>query len=309
MKNKKEKNPEETLNPPLNFAKTLGEFAVEINGLQKKFGNFGIDVTFSLPKGSIMGFVGKNGAGKTTTIKAILNMLNRDGGEIKIFGLDNLEHEAQIKQKIGVVMDSPFYEENWTLAQVGRVLEPFYAEWDNHRFNKMLNDFSLDPNKKIKELSRGMKMKIMVAAALAHNPDLLILDEPTGGLDAVARDELVEILKSFIGAGNKSILFSTHITSDLEKIADYITFINNGKIVHSDTKYNLLEKYVMVKGKQEILDDEQKRIIVGFDETKSGFEGMIDRGDIGKMPKAVVTEPCTLDDIVVRFNKEGGRSK
>ena len=219
------------------------ENALEIIGLRKSRGNFSVDVSFNLPKGFIMGFVGKNGAGKTTTIKAILNMINKDAGEIKIFGKDNVLHESEVKQKIGVVMDSAFFEENWKLTQVGQILKPFYTNWCDNRFKELLQKFSLDANKKVKELSRGMKMKIMIAAALAHDPDLLILDEPTSGLDAVARDELMEILQSFIGDKDKSILFSTHITSDLEKIADYITFINDGKIIDSDKKDALLEKY------------------------------------------------------------------
>ncbi|MCL2570569.1 MAG: ABC transporter ATP-binding protein [Firmicutes bacterium] len=282
------------------------ENAIEINGLRKKFGNFGVeDVSFTLPKGFIMGFVGKNGAGKTTTIKAILNMLNRDSGEIKIFGKDNLQHEAEIKQKIGVVMDSPFYEQEWTLVQVGKMLKPFYPGWSDQKFNEMLKQFQLAPNKRVKELSRGMKMKIMVACALAHDPDLLILDEPTSGLDAVARDELLEILQSFISNENKSILFSTHITTDLEKIADYLTFIDNGKIVHSDTKDNMLEKYVIVKGGRDALTPEQKALIIGYHETKVNFDGITDKANLKNFPKSLVIEPCTMDELVVRFNKEG----
>jgi len=283
------------------------ENALEISNLQKKFGSFGVEnVSFTLPKGFIMGFVGKNGAGKTTTIKAILNMIQRDSGEIKIFGKDNITHEAEVKQRIGIVMDSPFYEENWTLTQVGRALKPFYPTWDDFKFKKMLVDFSLDPNKRVKELSRGMKMKIMVSCALAHDPDLLILDEPTSGLDAVARDELMEILQSFISNENKAILFSTHITTDLEKIADYITFISDGKIVHSDTKDNLLEKYIIVKGGLGQIDDAQKKLIIGYTETTVNFDGMVAKENLGNLPKSLVVEPCTLDDLVVRFNK-GGR--
>jgi len=284
------------------------ENAIEIKDLRKKYGSFGVeDVSFALPKGYIMGFVGKNGAGKTTTIKAILNMINRDSGEIKIFGKDNLVHEAEIKQKIGVVMDSPFYESEWTLVQVGKVLKPFYPDWSDDRFNELLRQFGLDPNKRIKQLSRGMKMKIMVACALAHDPDLLILDEPTGGLDAVARDELLEILQSFVANENKSILFSTHITTDLEKIADYLTFIDNGKIIHSDTKDNLLEKYVVVKGGANSLTPEQKKIIIGYQETKVNFDGIVDKSNLRELPKSLITEPCTLDELVVRFNKDGRR--
>jgi len=286
------------------------ENAIEIKNLRKRWGSFGVDdVSFSLPKGYIMGFVGKNGAGKTTTIKSILNMVHRDSGEIKIFGKDNIKHEAEIKQKIGVVMDSPFYEQEWKLYQVGKVLKPFYPDWSDEKFNEMLRQFNLDPNKKVKDLSRGMKMKIMVACALAHDPDLLILDEPTSGLDAVARDELLEILQAFISCENKSILFSTHITTDLEKIADYLTFIDNGKIVHSDTKDNMLEKYVVVKGGKDALNDEQKKLIIAYTETKVNFDGITDKANLKSLPKSLVTEPCTMDELVVRFNKEGRNKK
>jgi len=284
------------------------ENVLEIKNLKKKFGKFGIDdVSFSLPKGFIMGFVGKNGAGKTTTIKSILNMLKRDSGEIKIFGLDNIEHEAQIKTKIGAVMDSPFFEENWTLAQTGKALKPFYPDWDDNKFNQMLNTFELQPTKKIKELSRGMKMKIMIACALAHDPDFLILDEPTSGLDAVARDELMDVLKAFINNENKAILFSTHITADLEKIADYITFIDNGKVIHSDTKDNLMEKYVMVKGGIGILNAEQKGLLIGYSECKVNFDGMILREKLNLLPGNLAVEPVTMDDLVIRFNKGGSK--
>jgi len=285
------------------------ENAIEIKNLRKMWGKNGAqNISFSLPQGYIMGFVGKNGAGKTTTIKAILNMLQIDSGEIKIFGKDYLVHEAEIKQKIGVVMDSPFYEQEWTLAQIGQVLKPFYPSWSDEKFSSMLEQFNLDPKKKVKELSRGMKMKIMVSCALAHEPDLLILDEPTSGLDAVARDELLEILQSFISDGTKSVLFSTHITTDLEKIADYLTFIENGKIVHSDTKDNMLEKYVVVKGGKGILSEEQKKLIIGFHETKVGFDGITEKSNLKDLPKTLVTEKCTMDELVVRFNKEGRKN-
>lgn len=198
--------------------------------------------------GYIMGFIGPNGAGKTTTIKLILNMLAKDGGTIQVFGQDSVLREQDIKERIGVVMDKPFYVEDWTLATVGKSLSPFYQRWDSKKYSTMLSQFSLDPKKKVKELSRGMKMKLMIATALSHGADLLILDEPTSGLDAVARNEFMDILSGFIADENKAILFSTHITADLEKIADYITFINDGKILYSDTKDNLMEKYQIVKG-------------------------------------------------------------
>jgi len=282
------------------------ENILEIKNLKKKFGKFGVeDVSFSLPKGYIMGFVGKNGAGKTTTIKCILNMLHRDGGEIKIFGKDNLLHEAEIKTKIGAVMDSAFFEENWTLLQTGKALKPFYPDWDDGKFTDLLHKFQLDPNKKIKQLSRGMKMKIMIACALAHDPDFLILDEPTSGLDAVARDELMEVLQEFVRNENKSILFSTHITSDLEKIADYITFIHDGLIKYTGTKDEVLEKYTLVKGGLGLLNTEQQKLVIGYTETTVNFDGVIEKAKLSQLPNTIITEKCSLDDLVVRFNKGG----
>jgi ABC-2 type transport system ATP-binding protein len=254
-----------------------------------------------------MGFVGKNGAGKTTTIKSILNMNHIDSGEIKIFGLDHIKEESAVKQRIGVVMDSSFFEENWTLNQIGSVLKPFYDKWDDNHYQSLLKTFHLDPNKRVKELSRGMNMKIMIAAALAHDPDLLILDEPTSGLDAVARDELLDILNQYVERGNKSILFSTHITSDLEKIADYITFIDNGRILHSGTKDDLLAKYVIVKGDSNLISKEQKRYLIGYQQNKDEFSALTLKDSLSELPTSLIVEACPLDEMVVRFNKEGNK--
>lgn len=283
---------------------------LELNSVNKKFKDFSFkNVSFTLPKGFIMGFIGHNGAGKTTTIKLILNMLSKDSGEIKVFGKDNIKHEAEIKEKIGVVMDSPFYVEDWSLLEVEKALVPFYSTWDSQRYHKCLNDFSLDTKKKVKELSRGMKMKLMIASALSHNAELLILDEPTSGLDAVARAELMEILSTFISDENKAVLFSTHITTDLEKIADYITFINNGKILYSDTKDNLLERHIIVKGGLGILSESQKKLIIGYREYNVGFEGIIDKKALNGFPRQLITERCNLDEIVVSFNVGGKKDE
>lgn len=280
---------------------------LEVKNLNKKFSGFSMDnVSFELPAGFIMGFIGPNGAGKTTTIKLILNMLANNGGTIRVFGKDNISAEQEIKERIGVVMDKPFYVEDWTLSAVGKSLSPFYQSWDSNKYSAMLSKFVLDPKKKVKELSRGMKMKLMIAAALSHSADLLILDEPTSGLDAVTRNELMDILREFITDENKAILFSTHITADLEKIADFITFINNGKILYSDTKDNLMEKYVIVKGGLGVLTSEQKKRVIGYREHSVGFDGLVDSAAISSFPKSIITEPSNLDEIVVRFNI-GGR--
>ena len=283
--------------------------ALEVINLNKNFSDFSINnVSFILPAGFIMGFIGPNGAGKTTTIKLILNMLIKDSGVIKVFGKDNITSEQEIKEKIGVVMDSPFYVDDWKLSEVEKSLASFYKKWDMKKYSSMLSKFSLDSNKKVKELSRGMKMKLMIAIALSHDADLLILDEPTSGLDAVARNELMDILGEFIANEDKAILFSTHITTDLEKIADYITFINDGEILYTDTKDNMMEKYLIIKGGLGILTPEQKKLIIGYHEHNVGFDGLIESERVRSMPKSVITEPSSLDEIVVRFNM-GRKSK
>ena len=221
---------------------------------------------------------------------------------VQVFGMDNLLDEQAVKERIGVVMDNPFYVDEWTVRDVGKALKPFYRMWDSAQYAGLLADFGIDPAKKVKELSRGMKMKLMIASALSHGAELLILDEPTSGLDAVARNELMEILRDFMDDGSKGVLFSTHITTDLEKIADYITVINDGEILYSDTKDGLLEQYLLIRGGLHTLTAEQKRQIIGYREHTVGFDGLIHRSALPAMPKSAVTEKSNLDEIVVRFH-------
>ncbi len=279
---------------------------LEVNNLSKEFKEFKLDgVSFSLPKGYIMGFIGPNGAGKTTTIKLILNMLRRNAGEIKVFGLDNIKDEGAIKEDVAVVFDQPYYVEDWDLRDVEKAHKMFYKKWDSPVYYKYLKEFGLIKEKKVKELSRGMKMKLMIAVAFSHNAKLLILDEPTGGLDPVARDEFIDILSRYIEDGERSVIFSTHITSDLEKIADYITFIRKGKIVFSGEKDELLEKYCLIKGGNGDISYEDKNNIIGIREHSTGFEGLIETKNLKGFSNRVITEKATLDEIVVYMNREG----
>ena len=279
--------------------------ALEIRDLSKSFKDFSLkDIGFSLPKGYIMGLIGPNGAGKTTIIKLILNMLKRQSGEIKVFGLDNIACEEQIKEQVGVVFDQPYYLDEWSLNNVESAVRLFYSNWDSSKFRKYLKEFDLNPSKKVKDLSRGMKMKLMISVALSHDAKLLILDEPTSGLDPVARDELTDMLLSYISSGDRSVLFSTHITSDLEKIADYITFINKGRTVFTGTKDQLMECYCIIKGGKNDITLEQKKKILGLREHGTGFEGLIERKNLKEFTGNIIIEPCTLDDIVVFINKE-----
>jgi len=274
---------------------------LEVRRLCKSYSSFTLnDVSFDVPCGYIMGFIGPNGAGKTTTIKLILNVIQSASGSVKLF-----RHDDPLIQNehVGVVMDAPFYVDDWTVNDVASAVSPFYKQWDKTKFANYLKQFGLEPKKKVKELSRGMKIKLQIAAALSHNAQLLILDEPTSGLDPVARDEICDLLREFVSDETKSVLFSTHITQDLEKTADFITFILNGSIVFTGAKDAYLEKYARVTGGLGDLNEEQKKLVIGYREHGTGFEGMVETVNIGRMPKEVLTEEITLDEIIIFTNK------
>lgn len=278
---------------------------LEINNITKDYKKFKIDnISFNLPKGYIMGFIGANGAGKTTTIKLILNMIKRDSGEIKVFGLDNIREEERIKEQIGVVFDECYYLEDWTLNDVEKAVSMFYKNWNSSIYEKYLKEFNLARDKKVKDLSRGMKMKLMIAVAFSHEAKLLILDEPTSGLDPVARDEFLDILRDYIEDEEKSVIFSSHITSDIEKIADYITYINNGKIIFTGEKDEFLEKYCIIKGGKEDITESQKKEIIGLRMHSTGFEGLIELKKAVGFSSKVIIEKASLDEIMIYMNKE-----
>lgn len=281
--------------------------AIEIRNLCKSYKDFFLNsISFSLPMGYIMGFVGQNGAGKTTTIRLILNMINRDGGEVKIFDLDNVQDEPKIKQDIAVVFDDIYFVDSWKVRDVEKAVKGFFSNWSSKLFDQYVKSFHLSMDKKVKELSRGMKMKLMLAVAMSHEAKLLILDEPTSGLDPVARDELLNILGKYIADGQKSILFSTHITSDLERIADYITLIDHGKIFYSGTKDNLLESFRIVKGGPEDLTDPLKEKIIGLTTNIAGFAGLLPTSAAKHLAPEIVTETPSIDEILVSISKEEG---
>jgi len=277
---------------------------LEIKNLTKVFKGFSIDsISFNLPAGSIMGFVGQNGAGKTTTIRLILNMLERNAGEIKVFGLDNIRDELEIKQNLGIIFDDLFFIEMWTVKNIEDVIKEFYKLWDSKLYRQYLYKFNLPLNKKIKELSRGMKIKLMLAVAMSHNAKLLILDEPTSGLDPVARNELLDIFKEYIVEGERSILFSTHITSDLEKVADYITLIDHGKLFYSGNTRDLINNYLIVRGTPDILSAELEKNIIGLTINQSVFVGMIKSSNLQDIPKEIVSGIPTIDEILIYISK------
>lgn len=276
---------------------------LEINNLSKEFyyEGFKLDnVSFKLEPGYIMGFIGPNGSGKSTTIKLIMNLLKKDSGEIKIFGKDHIQYEKEIKDRIGFVYDESHFYETFTIEEMKNVIAPFYSKWDDKLFNDYLVDFELGPRYKIKELSKGMKMKFALAIALSHNADLIIMDEPTSGLDPIFRREILDVLYKIIQDENKSIFFSTHITSDLEQIADYITYINKGKIVFSKPMEEIMDTYSIVKGGPEQLNIYNRKELLGIRETKVGFEGLTDNLEKikGIFDTEILIERPTLEDIM-----------
>ncbi len=279
---------------------------LQIQNLGKQFKDFALkDINLTLDRGFIMGFIGPNGAGKSTTIKLILNLMNRDRGEIKIFGKDNVKHEIEVKNKIGFVLDESYYYEEITVLDMKRIISSFYKNWDEAVFNKYSKDFEISPKKKIKELSKGMKMKFSLAVALSHHAELLIMDEPTSGLDPVVRSELLDILSDLMQDENKGVFFSTHITSDLDKIADYITFIDKGQIVFSTTKDDILENYGLVKGPKELVCGNNTNDFIGIRESQFGFEGLVQNKEEFRKScrEKVVIEKPTLEDIMVYYTR------
>jgi len=279
----------------------------EIKNLCKNYKDFSLNnISFSLPTGYIMGFVGQNGAGKTTTIRLILNMTDRIGGDIKIFGMDNIKDEQKIKQDLAVVFDSIYFVRNWTVHEVEKALKGFYVNWSSTLYSQYVNSFHLPLDKKVKDLSRGMNLKLMLAVAMSHEAKLLILDEPTSGLDPVARDELLEILSACISDGQKSILFSTHIVSDLEKIADYITLIDNGNIFYTGTKDHLIESFFVIKGGPDDLTNPLREKIIGLTKNNTGFSGLMPASEMKHLSKEIVTETPSIEEILVCISKGGG---
>ncbi len=250
--------------------------AIEIKNLTKRYSDFNLDrVNITLPSGCIMGFIGENGAGKSTTIKSILNLINKDSGEILVFGQDSVGNEKELKQQIGVVLDESFFPDSFRVNDVNLIMKNTYQEWDDRLFKAYTEQFSLPPKKRIKEYSRGMKVKLNLAVALSHKAKLLILDEATSGLDPIARDEILDVFLAFTADENHSIFISSHIVSDLEKICDYITFIHKGKIMFSETKEELLDNYRILKCSHSVFEQLDKSGVKGYRKNDFGIEALV----------------------------------
>ncbi len=281
------------------------ENVIEIKNLKKQYEGFSLkNINLNLQKGTIMGLIGENGAGKSTTIKAILNVIHRDNGEIKIFGLDNRKEEKAIKEKIGVVLDDSYLSEYLNTVDINKIMKRIYKNWDEKLYFDYIEKFKLPKNKITKEFSSGMKMKLKIATALSHHPKLLILDEPTSGLDPVARNEILDIFQQFIQDEENSILVSSHITSDLEHIADYITFINDGEIVLSKTRDDLLENYGIVKCSKEDFTKIDKKDFIKYKKSRYEYDILIEnKEEFRKKYDIEIIDKTTIEDIMLIYIK------
>ncbi|MDZ4442353.1 ABC transporter ATP-binding protein [Bacillus cereus] len=276
---------------------------LEVKNLNKAYENFSLkDVTFSLNQDCITGFIGTNGSGKTTTIKAILGLVLKDSGKISFLEKDIDKHERKSKNKIGVVLDEGYFYDELTLKEMKNVIAPSYTEWDEQVFLKYIKRFNLNLGQKISTLSKGMRMKFAVALALSHHADLLIMDEPTSGLDPLVRSELIDILLDFIKEPGKSVFFSTHITSDLDKIADMIILIDDGQILIDEEKDALVETHALVKGDNQLINNQTEKLFLNLSQTKYGFEGITHKiDDVCRLMPGVLMERPTIEDIMLSY--------
>lgn len=285
------------------------EYVIELNNVNKSYDHFKIeDLSWRIRKGYITGFIGGNGAGKSTIIKMILNLLRPDSGEVKLFGMNYLEHEKEIKNKIGFVFDDHLLYEDLTLQQVKSLIKPSYHTWNDELFLQYCDTFQLPLNQKVKTYSKGMKMKATLAIALSHGAELLIMDEPTSGLDPIFRREFLDILQEVMLDGEKTVLLSTHIMTDLAPVADYITFIDEGHILFSKSLLEIEEGYAIVRGSADLLDPDVEQFFCSMNKGESRFEALtIERQKVEQLFRGeneVVIEKANLEDIMY-FSKGG----
>lgn len=277
---------------------------LQIKDLTKSYRDFKLDrVSFSIPKGSIMGLIGENGAGKSTTINAILGLIKKDKGTVRFWGKE-LDSSKQIKENIGVVFDGINFYETLTPEKVGKICAAAYKQWDSSTYQKFLERFSLSKGKEIKTLSKGMKMKLSIAAALSHRPKLLILDEATSGLDPVMRDDILEIFAGFVKEEGRSILMSSHITTDLEKVADYITFIHRGKVLFCKRKSELCRDYGMIRCESDLFEKFDRADILAYRREGNQWNILVGDKEMAKNKyKNVVVDTITIEDILLMYVK------
>lgn len=278
---------------------------IEIKDLSKNYAGFCLNqINITLPKGMIMGLIGENGAGKSTTIKAMLNLIHPDSGEIKLLGKDYQKEEKQIKEEIGVVLDDGFLSEYLTPKDINKAMKNIYTNWDEEQYFTYLEKFQLPKDKISKEYSSGMKMKLKLAVALSHHPKLLILDEPTSGLDPVARNEILDIFQEFIQDEEHGIFVSSHITTDLEHIADYIVFVNQGEIILNKTRDELLEKYGIAKCAKEEFEKIDPKDFIRMKKNRYEYEILVeDKVAFQKKYDVVIMDKPSIEEIMLLYIK------
>ncbi len=287
------------------------ENILEIHNLRKKYKGFTLDdLSLSLPQGYVLGLIGPNGSGKTTTIKILMNMVKRDGGEVRVFGLDPRKNAKQIKNRVGYLGEEQYFYGNKTVAWTGQFVSSFYETWDTNAYQSLLTSFALSRSKKTRELSKGMKVRFSLALALSHNPDFLILDEPTAGLDPVIRREILELLRKKSKDEGKSVLISSHITDDIMRTADLVAFLIDGKIALSSDKDELLANWKRIHYKKGALDSRIIRSLTNLKEHMFGSSGVTDKylkikDDLiqGITEGVVKVENVNLDDILISLVK------
>lgn len=280
------------------------ENALEISGLCKQYKGFAIkDVSFTMQNGCVMGLIGENGAGKTTTLKAILNLIHRDAGTILVLGQDNIQEERAVKERIGVVLEDGCFLNMMNARQVDVLMGKAYQSWHSEQFYGFLKRFGIDAGKKIKDYSKGMRMKVNIAAAMSHDAELLIMDEPTSGLDPVVRDEVLDLLYDFMQDEGHSILLSSHITSDLDKIADYITFIHGGNVVLSEPRDVLLDTYGVLRCTAEQLDALDPAAVRGKRIGAFGCEALVRRDGV---PQGWPVEQVNIEQVMLFLTRGEG---
>ncbi|MEK4093591.1 MULTISPECIES: ABC transporter ATP-binding protein [unclassified Viridibacillus] len=277
------------------------ENVVELKNVTKQFKEFSVNnINLQVKQGFVTGFIGANGAGKSTTIKMMMNLLKPDTGEIKLFGLDYKTHEKAIKERIGFVYDGNIFFEGLNIKDIKRIVAPAYKQWDDTLFYQYVEQFKLPLNKAIKTFSKGMQMKASLAIALSHHAELIIMDEPTAGLDPIFRRELLDLLQELMIEGNRTIFFSTHITTDLDRIADYIAFMHNGELVFNQSIHDVAENYALVKGGTDLLDRDTEKDFVHIHRSSTGFEALTNNIKEVKntFGDTVVIERPSLEDIM-----------
>lgn len=272
---------------------------LELTNVTKHYNGFTLDnVSLSLPAGSIMGFVGENGAGKSTTIKCILNLINKDSGSIQLFGKDHTTITNLTKEDIGVVIDECCFPEVMTPQQINKCLKHTFLHWESNTFEQYMKTFNIPMNKQVKDLSRGMKMKLSIACALSHQAKLLILDEATSGLDPIVRDEILDIFLEFIQDESHSIFMSSHITSDLEKICDYISLIHKGKLIFTKTKDELLEDYGILKCSKEEFARLTSSAVIAYRKNEFGIQALVHKNKLGN---GFLIDAPSIEDIMLFY--------